>query len=775
MLNCNKVNRFKLLHGVNRILLSALKDPDPTSVSSELHAICRLISENCHAEITWIISADLNNSQPVPSLLKSWPQGKRTTHALQRIAENKTVLEALLSPRSIQLQHIQNHSTPELQQWGVASCLSSLLTIPISDGDIFYGNLLIFTKDLHPDLSRDLDHFLADIASEIAIWLNAIQARHDLSRELKQLQRDKEAQQALREIIQLSLEPIPLADKMDQALEILFRVSWLDVQKKGSIFRADNQHKTLHFISKRHLSSDLQQRCNQLPYGECLCGLAAQRKEVIFHAHVNHEHSYKPAGMQDHGHYCLPIIHDEELLGVLNLYVDSGHTPLTDEQQFLKTVCNTLAGMLHVDSIHTKQNRLAAIVEKTPDGVVVCDSNMQLIFQNESARHYGVDSNRQRDFISLFPPQVWVQLQHSAIPSAIENGNWKGELTLVDWHGNDLPTVLTLMSQKSPSQPGPSHLSAIFHDIRYQKKAQHAALNAAVREQFFANQLINGLPGIFYLLDNESRLIRWNKNLEHATGYSPQELMLMPHMDLFNSSDHDNVNQAVLQARNNRNTSFEVEIITKSGRIIPFFINDLLIESIKGAELSMAGVGIDISYRKELELELKRRATTDSLTGIANRSRIEEFLEHQIRQGERYHSPFSIILIDIDHFKKVNDTYGHEVGDLVLKAVVNLVKLNIREADVLARWGGEEFVILVPSLELEAASKVAEKVRLSLYGHHIPKAARVTASFGVAQFYPGANIRDLVKNADTALYHSKDSGRNCVSYWYEERPVLLNT
>jgi diguanylate cyclase (GGDEF)-like protein len=170
----------------------------------------------------------------------------------------------------------------------------------------------------------------------------------------------------------------------------------------------------------------------------------------------------------------------------------------------------------------------------------------------------------------------------------------------------------------------------------------------------------------------------------------------------------------------------------------------------------------DISQRKLAEEELYLLATTDSLTGSANRRQFSSILAREVAHVERYGTPLSLAMFDLDHFKQVNDTFGHDVGDYVLQTVTCLVQENIRATDLLARWGGEEFMLLMPQTDMAAAEFVAEKLRLLIAGHDFDKPANVTVSFGVTAFTPQDNMDALLKRVDNALYRAKDNGRNRV-------------
>jgi diguanylate cyclase (GGDEF)-like protein len=131
-------------------------------------------------------------------------------------------------------------------------------------------------------------------------------------------------------------------------------------------------------------------------------------------------------------------------------------------------------------------------------------------------------------------------------------------------------------------------------------------------------------------------------------------------------------------------------------------------------------------------------------------------------RAARYGNPLSLIILDIDHFKSINDHYGHTIGDLVLIAVAQLVQDNIRASDLVARWGGEEFAVVAPDSPLSAAAGLAEKLRVVLASTSLLDDIRVTGSFGTAQLGADEDLESLVRRADQALYRAKASGRNRV-------------
>ncbi len=160
--------------------------------------------------------------------------------------------------------------------------------------------------------------------------------------------------------------------------------------------------------------------------------------------------------------------------------------------------------------------------------------------------------------------------------------------------------------------------------------------------------------------------------------------------------------------------------------------------------------------------ELEKLATFDKITGIYNRSKLEEILSYEIERAKRYNHPLSLIMLDIDHFKEVNDTYGHLVGDDVLRDIATFVSRIIRKTDIFARWGGDEFVILCPSTDLSGACTLGEKIRRETEDHNFNIKKSITVSMGITQLRPEDDAVSFIQRADKLLYKAKNEGRNMI-------------
>ncbi|GAA5785885.1 hypothetical protein GCM10007860_14970 [Chitiniphilus shinanonensis] len=228
-----------------------------------------------------------------------------------------------------------------------------------------------------------------------------------------------------------------------------------------------------------------------------------------------------------------------------------------------------------------------------------------------------------------------------------------------------------------------------------------------------------------------------------------------------NSEDFREQLQAVGQAQGIRN--IEVRMRRWNGES---FWASLSMSSVTVGEEITLMIGIsDITERKRLEGELKRRATTDGLSGLTNRAHFMELANQELARAGRYKRQLALLMIDIDHFKRINDTYGHDVGDMAIKAVAKVLSSALRDVDVVARMGGEEFTALLPETSPDLAQAAAERVRAQIEAHRIVlgdgTVVQFTGSIGIAALRPEDQlIDDLLKRADVALYYAKQHGRN---------------
>lgn len=313
---------------------------------------------------------------------------------------------------------------------------------------------------------------------------------------------------------------------------------------------------------------------------------------------------------------------------------------------------------------------------------------------------------------------------------------------------------------------------------------QHREQSLSESEEKFHLAFDNANTGMC-LVDMQGRLVQVNEKMCAIFGYSRSELEQMTVNDLSVSEDTQISPQFIHQAvqGSGDHSTFEKRYRHRKGHIVYGQVASSLVRGAQGHPLYFISQVQDISERKRYEHELEqardatqianfalqtaneelnRVATTDPLTGARNRRCFEQNVGAEIVRAQRYDVPLALIMFDIDHFKSVNDCHGHLAGDRVLIGLSHLAQDNSRAADMLVRWGGEEFIMMMPHCGADEAVILAEKLRMLVAERLFPDVGQVTASFGVAQLRLGETIDALLKRVDDALYQAKEQGRNRV-------------
>lgn len=280
------------------------------------------------------------------------------------------------------------------------------------------------------------------------------------------------------------------------------------------------------------------------------------------------------------------------------------------------------------------------------------------------------------------------------------------------------------------------------------------------------------------IVDADLRILFWNRWLALHTGISKEEAQNADLAALFAGTSFNLLKRKVkiaLKLGSSTFTSSEVEKfiipiklqnITKS--IFQHMRQDVVITPLKDGQASI--IIYDTTPLLEAKalineqlLLMEKQATTDTLTGCYNRKMFNDLLRAEIKKADRYDKKFSLIILDIDNFKAVNDTHGHLTGDEVLKDLAAIVSGSIRESDIFARWGGEEFSVLLPETDLQGGAILAEKIRVNVKSHRFNQVGNLTCSFGVSEYKTDEPRDTLISNADWALYHAKNQGKNQVA------------
>ena len=290
------------------------------------------------------------------------------------------------------------------------------------------------------------------------------------------------------------------------------------------------------------------------------------------------------------------------------------------------------------------------------------------------------------------------------------------------------------------------------------------------------------------ILDRDLKVYFWNSWLELNTSISKTKIENKKLSDFFDNTTLKSLKRKVnITLKLDTATFIDAKInkflipinrekITNS--IFKFMQQDITIKKFKYDLVAVLIYDVtpllEAEYVISRQLEkVKKLATTDNLTQIHNRQKFNTVLEQEIKRAQRHNRKLSLILFDIDHFKLVNDTYGHLVGDDVLKAIVNVVSSLIRKSDVFARWGGEEFTVLLPETDINGAKLLAEKLRSKIDETVFDVVGHKTCSFGVSEYIKHSK-EELINEADEALYFVKENGRNAVGEKYQDTYRRVN-
>ena len=294
-------------------------------------------------------------------------------------------------------------------------------------------------------------------------------------------------------------------------------------------------------------------------------------------------------------------------------------------------------------------------------------------------------------------------------------------------------------------------------------------------KKFYKNLMDNLYDGV-YFVDRDRRITYWNKGAEHITGYNSQRVIgslcnQKPLDHITESGKHLCEDGCPLLATMQDGQRREEEVFLRhiEGHRVPVLIRTSPIEDEQGKIIGAVEVFSNnqtvIKMRRKVD-QLEQNIMMDGLTGIGNRTHSQIKLDSALGEYRQHGKPFGLLFLDIDHFKAVNDTHGHVVGDKVLQNVANTLSCNLRGADTCARWGGEEFTVLLLDVEQDHLELVAEKLRTLIAQSNIivdDQTLGVTVSVGATLIHPSDTVETIIQRADDLMYQGKQNGRDRVT------------
>lgn len=413
-----------------------------------------------------------------------------------------------------------------------------------------------------------------------------------------------------------------------------------------------------------------------------------------------------------------------------------------------------------------KRKRLTNIIEGTQVGTWEWNvQNGQLILNERWAEIIGYTLS-ELEPVSI---DTWLKFLHPndlTISTTALEKHFSGEVRYYECEvrmkhkdGNWIYVLSRGKVSKWSGSGKPLMMFGTHQDITYRKQAENELKIAAT---VFESEV--GM----YVTDNQSVILRVNNAFTKITGYEEDEV-IGSKASKMNSSEQDKESYVSMWESINTNGTWEGEIWNKrkNGDIFPAHLNITVIKNANNEVINYVYTILDNTEQNRLETELKRQAHLDYLTELSNRRHFIKQGEVELSRAIRYGNPLSLMLLDIDFFKSINDTYGHNVGDLAIQSLSKVCKDTMRQVDIIGRLGGEEFAIILPETSSKKAVEVAERLREAVANTKVTPPVglpiQFTVSIGVTSLdQKDANIDMLLDQADKAMYQAKKTGRNKV-------------
>lgn len=406
-----------------------------------------------------------------------------------------------------------------------------------------------------------------------------------------------------------------------------------------------------------------------------------------------------------------------------------------------------------IEILRAKFYQLYIAVEQSPAATAITDTNGRIEYVNQ--RFLDVTGYRREELIGRTPAMI----QSGKTPEAVYHDLWQSLRRGEVWKGE-------LLNRKKNGEL--YWESEVITPIRNDdgEIVNFVAVKEDITERKRQESELKLLASVFetgqatLITDAEMRIEKVNQAFTDITGYRAEEV-IGETPRLFKSGRHGKRFYKRLWDSVLTTGHWQGEIWNRNkyGDVYPLWQSITAVHDDQGEIRHFIAVFHNISERKEMESELARQATRDHLTGTHNRRAFDSAIHRAIRQAERGGEPFSLLLFDIDHFKSVNDRHGHDVGDAILKRLADKVGASLRSTDLLARWGGEEFTVLLFDTPLSGASTFAERLRQQIADSRFQGLA-ITISLGITQYRPGDDMDSMIARTDEALYRAKRAGRN---------------
>jgi diguanylate cyclase (GGDEF)-like protein/PAS domain S-box-containing protein len=412
------------------------------------------------------------------------------------------------------------------------------------------------------------------------------------------------------------------------------------------------------------------------------------------------------------------------------------------------------------EALRESEMRFRSVAESASDAIVAADMRGHIISWNRGAESifgYSEDEVVGKS-LSMLMPERFRAMHEAGIARVAEHGpsasrimGSTAEVVGLRKDGREFPLELSLATWDTPSG---RFFSGIIRDITERKKAENKI-----------RALLETAPDPIVEVSDDGRVVMANARVDELFGYERTEVIGKPVVNLFSSRSREHAAErfrAALKGVDTGGTGIELRAERKDGTEFPVDVTFGRLATEDGVVVT--SIIRDVTERKSFEAQLKQLADHDALTGMFNRRRFEEELTDYVDHAARYKEEGAVLVLDLDRFKDVNDTYGHKAGDVVIREAGRILSERIRKSDVVARLGGDEFAVLLKKAGREEAGRVAMSVVAALRGTKVTldsKDVTVTTSVGIATFGDDEpTVEELMVCADLAMYVAKDGGGN---------------
>jgi diguanylate cyclase (GGDEF)-like protein/PAS domain S-box-containing protein len=663
------------------------------------------------------------------------------------------------------------------------------VTMKSGDQFVIYENITERQQE-EEKLEKHQEH-LEELVEKRTAELKAI--NEQLQQEITERNRAEEALRSFQSDLQAKNESLKvlhaIADKVYGSLDLktvaeLAVASMMNYSQSPfvGIFALNEESRSLELLHSIGFSEEMRQRLKELPFEGSLSGITAAQKEIVTSDDILHDDRVEPSvkkGLLKQGFkgvISVPLLFQDRVLGVINLFFKGRIPPLTDlERETLmnigKTIGLAMANARYVaqiedeikerirteDELRESESRYRTLFDSAADAIFVHDLKGGFLDANTVAcDRYGYSK---KEFLQMPPQDIIAPGRKKGALQRFEEIRKRGHVLYETVHlrcdGINIPTEVS--SQIIEYRGSPVILS-IARDITERKQAEEVLRESETR----LRKLFEAIPEAVMVHDEEGTILHINDVGAKRLEWTVEDLAGRNLREIVKPENAAVISDHVRKARTDGSCSFETTYISRTGRHIVAEVNERPIElEGKGVILSVAR---DITERKRAEQQLAHMATHDALTGLPNRVLFNDRLTLALAQAQRNQQKLTVMLLDLDRFKDINDTLGHSVGDQLLHLVSKRLRRLLRKSDTLGRMGGDEFLFLVPGIaRLDNATEVARKILESFHKPFLVEdhELHTTASIGVT-IYPddGADADTLLKNADIAMYSAKQKGRN---------------